>query len=172
MLLLINCEARLAKYSDRSFDVWTEWNEKNFKLWTYVPSGMDNWLTRALFYSYHELVGKLSGRCRKIFRKLVKYHSKPIFCENQVRSISRKISQISGNFQWVLGKFPETVTDSYWIKYPTILDPNFLQVYLSKLTGASWFLDLRSDTPFRGPIRLKTDRELTNQIVSLYLAIQ
>ena len=31
MLLFTNCEVDTAKYLDRSFDVWTEWNEVRTK---------------------------------------------------------------------------------------------------------------------------------------------
>ena len=55
MLLLTNCEVHTAKYSDRSFDVRTEWNEvrtKNLRS-EYFPYGTNNWLIRALLYSHH-----------------------------------------------------------------------------------------------------------------------
>ena len=75
------------------------------------------------------------------------------------------------NFRKLFGElsvsFWQTVGDSC-----PILVQHFSQVYLSKQAKNQCSNIERSNTPFKDPIRFWTDLELTNQTVSLYLAIQ
>ena len=72
IILLTNCEAHAAKYSDGSFDVRNENNDvRTKKLGSNIFSyGTNNRLIRALLYSHHEHVEKSSGSCREVVGKL------------------------------------------------------------------------------------------------------
>ena len=78
---------------------------------------------RALLYSHHKPVKKFSESCRKIFRKLIKCHSKPIFLKIKQKNITATISEIFGKF---LENFRQTVGDFCLNKDPTILVPHYL----------------------------------------------
>ena len=83
MLLLTTYEAHTRKYSDLSFDKWTESSEVLTKILKseYFPHGTNNWLTRAVLYSHHELMENF----RRVVRKLMKYHSKPNFVRTKLK---------------------------------------------------------------------------------------
>ena len=59
---------------------------------------------RASMYSHHEAVGKFSESCGKIFWKTDEILLEAQFCENQTKTLSRKIEIFSENLRWVLGK--------------------------------------------------------------------
>ena len=85
MLLLTNCEVHTTKYSDRSADR-TKWGQYKKLRSEYFPYGKNNWLTRALLYSHHEVVGKVSEKCRKADEISLEAQ----FCEKKPKSITTK----------------------------------------------------------------------------------
>ena len=52
----------------------------------YFPYGTNNSLIRALLYSHHEVVGKVSEKCRKTDEISLEAQ----FCENQTKNIMTK----------------------------------------------------------------------------------
>ena len=79
---------------------------------------------------------KLLENFRRVVRKLMKYHSRPILTNKNITT-TQKLKNFQKMFCEFSVNYRKTAGDSYLTEYPTILFPHFSQVYLSKHANVS-----------------------------------
>ena len=83
----------MAKYLDRCLAIRTKCNKVRI-----FSAGNEQLVNKSSMNGHHEAVGKYLEKCRKIFRTLMKSHSRPNFVTIKQKTLRLETWKIFGKF--------------------------------------------------------------------------